>query len=103
MSRVRVEELEDLSTGDVIRVADLKNAGVVTTVPYEAGVEIKDYVTMIRTGAGVLWRVAGNVNLPYTLTGAGIPENGNLVKVDGGDLEMLSDPDSPINIDGGTY
>lgn len=48
---------------------------------YAAGIEITGYNQVVRDTAGEFWRVSGSTNLPYTTTGAGLPESGAFVTV----------------------
>jgi hypothetical protein len=47
---------------------------------YAAGIELTRYSQLVRD-AGEFWRVSGSVTLPYTTTGAGLPEGGSFVAV----------------------
>src|SRR5690625_4476724 len=46
---------------------------------YAAGIEITEYNQIIRDADGEFWRLSPSVELPYTATGAGVPEGGALV------------------------
>src|SRR5690554_6312996 len=48
---------------------------------YAAGIEITQYNQVVRDTSGEFWRVSGSTELPYTTTGAGLPEGGALVPV----------------------
>lgn len=48
---------------------------------YTAGVEITGYQQVVRDSQGELWRASGSTDLPYTTTGAGLPEGGAFVAV----------------------
>ncbi|AWB32388.1 hypothetical protein [Orrella marina] len=48
---------------------------------YAAGITITEYNQIIRDSAGEFWRLTGSTPLPYTTTGAGLPEGGTLVSV----------------------
>lgn len=48
---------------------------------YEAGIEITEYNQIVRDSNGEFWRLSGQVELPYTTTGAEMPEGGNFVAV----------------------
>lgn len=48
---------------------------------YAAGITITEYNQIIRDSAGEFWRLSGATPLPYTTTGAGLPEGGTLVSV----------------------
>lgn len=46
---------------------------------YASGIEITEYNQIVRDDDGEFWRLSGQVELPYTTTGAGVPEGGALV------------------------
>src|SRR5690554_471435 len=48
---------------------------------YAAGIEITQYNQVVRDSSGEFWRASGSTALPYTTTGAGLPEGGALVAV----------------------
>jgi len=48
---------------------------------YAAGIEFTEYNQIVRDADGEFWRVSGSQALPYTTTGAGVPESGALVSV----------------------
>lgn len=48
---------------------------------YAAGIELTGYQQVVRDINGEFWRLSGSVTLPYTTTGAGLPEGGNFVAV----------------------
>lgn len=48
---------------------------------YAAGIEITEYNQLVRDANGEFWRVSGQVELPYTTTGTGLPENDAFVTV----------------------
>lgn len=48
---------------------------------YAAGIEITGYNQIVRDASGEFWRLSGPVALPYTTTGAGLPEGGAFVSV----------------------
>ncbi|MAM85698.1 hypothetical protein [Marinobacter sp. UBA2678] len=56
---------------------------------YAAGIEITGYNQVVRDTGGEFWRVSGSTNLPYTTTGAGLPEGGSFVAV--GDAALRQD------------
>lgn len=60
---------------------------------YAAGVELTEYNQVVRDGDGEFWRVSGKTELPYTLTGSGVDENGALVSV--GDTTLRQDLANP--------
>src|SRR5699024_10264002 len=45
---------------------------------YAAGIEITEYNQIVRDADGEFWRLSGQVELPYTTTGAGLPEDDSL-------------------------
>src|SRR5690625_817673 len=45
---------------------------------YAAGIEITEYYQIVRDSDGEFWRLSGQVELPYTTTGAGLPEDDSL-------------------------
>jgi len=64
------------------RFADfLANSGYQFIGDYAAGIEITEYNQVIRDTVGEFWRVSGSTALPYTTTGAGLPEGGAFVTV----------------------
>lgn len=48
---------------------------------YASGITITGYNQIIRDTSGEFWRLSGPVTLPYTTTGAGLPEGGKFVAV----------------------
>lgn len=60
---------------------------------YSKGLEIVKYSQIVRDKGGEFWRVSGKVNLPYTLTGLGVDEDGALVSV--GDSTLRQDLANP--------
>lgn len=60
---------------------------------YGPGIEITEYNQLIRDSNGEFWRVSGQVELPYTTTGAGIPEDDALVPA--GDAVLRQDLANP--------
>lgn len=61
----------------------LASAGYQFIGDYAAGIVITEYNQVVRDENGEFWRVAGGTDLPYTTTGAGMPEGGSLVSVGG--------------------
>src|SRR5690554_2112735 len=57
----------------------LANVGYQFAGDYAAGIEITQYNQVVRDSSGEFWRVSGSTELPYTTTGAGLPEGGNFV------------------------
>src|SRR5699024_1387009 len=45
---------------------------------YAADIEITEYNQIVRDDDGEFWRLSGQVELPYTTTGAGLPEDESL-------------------------
>src|SRR5690625_4041547 len=59
---------------------------------YAADIEITEYNQIVRDANGEFWRVSGQVGLPYTTTGAGLPEDDSLAPLGGAALrQQLSD------------
>lgn len=88
MSKLRINELESLETGRSLKVDELAQ-----TFDYEAGIKITSYSQMVRDDNGDFWRVSGQVSLPYTTTGTGLPEDGTLVPA--GDAVLRQDIANP--------
>src|SRR5690625_4300419 len=60
---------------------------------YEAGIEITEYNQVVRDSNGEFWRLSGEVELPYTTTGAGLPEDDSLTPLGDAVLrQQLADP-----------
>lgn len=76
MSNLRVSTLESLGSGDVF---ELDKLGY--TFEYAAGVTVSSNSQIIKDG-GLLYRASGSTPLPYTTTGAGMPESGAFTVVD---------------------
>lgn len=60
---------------------------------YAAGIEITGYNQIVRDTSGEFWRLSGPIALPYTTTGAGLPEGGAFVAV--GDAVLRRDLANP--------
>ena len=60
---------------------------------YAAGIEFTEYNQIVRAADGEFWRVSGSQALPYTTTGAGVPEGGALVSV--GDAALRQELAAP--------
>src|SRR5690554_2321856 len=60
---------------------------------YASGIEITQYNQVVRDSSGEFWRVSGSTELPYTTTGAVLPEGGNFVAA--GDAALRQDLASP--------
>jgi len=61
---------------------------------YEAGIEITEYNQVVRDSNGEFWRLSGEVELPYTTTGAGLPEDDSLTPLGDAVLRQeLTNPD----------
>lgn len=74
--------------------AYLVSAGYQFAGDYAAGIEVTQYNQLIRDSNGEFWRVSGSTELPYTTTGAGLPEGGNFVAVGDAALRQeLANPD----------
>src|SRR5690625_7235147 len=59
---------------------------------YAAGIEITEYNQIVRDADGEFWRLSGQVELPYTTTGEGLPEDDSLTPVGDAALrQQLSD------------
>lgn len=64
------------------RFADfLANSGYQFVGDYAAGIEITEYNQIVLDVSGEFWRLSGTAGLPYTTTGAGLPEGGAFVAV----------------------
>ncbi|WP_138436508.1 polysaccharide deacetylase family protein [Marinobacter shengliensis] len=48
---------------------------------YAAGIDITEYNQVVRDTTGEFWRLSGSTELPYTTTGAGLPEGGSFTPV----------------------
>ena len=59
----------------------IANAGYEFVGDYAAGIELTAYNQVVRDTSGEFWRVSGSTALPYTTTGAGLPEGGAFVTV----------------------
>lgn len=59
----------------------LANAGYIFLGDYSAGIKITSYNQVVRDTSGEFWRASGSTALPYTTTGAGMPEGGSFVSV----------------------
>lgn len=62
---------------------------------YAAGIEITGYNQIVRDALGEFWRLSGPVALPYTTTGAGLPEGGAFVAV--GDAALRQELNGPLS------
>src|SRR5699024_12856231 len=60
---------------------------------YAAEIEITQYNQIIRDSNGEFWRVSGQVDLPYTTTGTGLPEDDAFVPA--GDAVIRQDLANP--------
>jgi hypothetical protein len=76
----REEQVDDLITKPYT-VAALSSLGYSLVGDYAAGIEITNYNQIVRDSSGEFWRVSGSTALPYTTTGAGLPEGGAFVAV----------------------
>ncbi len=59
----------------------LANSGYQFIGNYQLGIEVTEYNQVIRDVNGELWRADTTTSLPYTTTGAGMPEGGAFVSV----------------------
>jgi hypothetical protein len=59
----------------------IANAGYEFVGDYAPGIELTAYNQVVRDTSGEFWRVSGSTALPYTTTGAGLPEGGAFVTV----------------------
>lgn len=72
------------------QISDIaENAGYQFVGDYAAGIEITGYNQIVRDENGEFWRLSGNIQLPYTTTGAGLPEDGAFVAI--GDATLRSE------------
>lgn len=55
------------------------NSGFVNIGDYAADIEITGYNQTVRDSSGHFWRLDTSVSLPYTTTGAGLPEGGAFI------------------------
>src|SRR5699024_9520793 len=62
---------------------------------YAAGIEITEYNQIVRDSDGEFWRLSGQVELPYTTTGAGLPEDGSLTPL--GDAVLRQELDGSVH------
>lgn len=62
---------------------------------YAAGIEITEYNQIVRDANGEFWRLSGQVELPYTTTGSGLPEGVNFVAV--GDAALRQELVEPLS------
>ena len=78
------------------RFADfLANSGYQFLGDYAAGIEITEYNQVVRDVSGEFWRLSGSTALPYTTTGAGLPEGGAFVAV--GDAALRQELALPVS------
>src|SRR5690554_4740167 len=71
----------------------LANSGYQLIGDYAPGIEITAYNQIVRDSDGEFWRLAGQAELPYVTTGAGLPEGGAFVAV--GDAALRQELASP--------
>ncbi|MFL1404172.1 hypothetical protein ACJO2E_02360 [Marinobacter sp. M1N3S26] len=70
---------------------------------YAAGIEVAAYNQIIRE-SGEFWRAAANTELPYTTTGAGMPEGGAFVSVGDANLRQeLFQPGGALMVNGSVH
>ncbi len=67
----------------------LANSGYQFIGNYQLGIEVTEYNQVIRDVNGEFWRADGTTKLPYTTTGAGMPEGGAFQPV--GDAKLRGD------------
>lgn len=72
----------------------IQSSGYQFVGDYEAGIELTEYNQVIRDANGEFWRVSGSQSLPYTTTGAGLPEGGDFVTV--GDAALRQELDGDV-------
>lgn len=72
----------------------LANSGYQFIGDYAAGIDLTEYNQVVRDVSGNLWRVSASTVLPYTTTGAGLPEGGAFIAIGDADLaqNLISDP-----------
>lgn len=86
-------------------ITAIQNAGYVGTgvdgvvEDYAAGIEFTQYNQILRDPAdGEFWRISGTVAMPYTTTGAGLPEGGAFVSVGDASLrQALADGTAEVS------
>src|SRR5690625_2149285 len=61
---------------------------------YAAGIEITEYNQIVRDSDGEFWRLRGQVELPYTTTGAGLPEGDSFTPL--GDAVLRQELDGSV-------
>ena len=69
-------------------VASIAGSGYNFLGDYTSGIELTEYNQVLRE-SGEFWRVSASTTLPYTTTGAGMPESGAFVNV--GDAVLRQD------------
>lgn len=67
----------------------LQNIGFQNVGDYTSGLVITSYNQTVRDADGGFWRISGQTELPYTTTGAGLPEDGAFFLA--GDIDLRSD------------
>ena len=68
-------------TGAVATTVQSQLRKGLTAVDYAAGIVITEPGQLLRDTSGGLWNISPSETLPYTTTGAGVPEGGALVSV----------------------
>src|SRR5690606_41942901 len=68
----------------------LANSGYQLIGDYAPDIEITAYNQIVRDDDGEFWRLAGQTELPYVTTGAGLPEGGAFVAVGDAALDRKS-------------
>lgn len=91
---IKVGADRDVIEGILERVINnFKELGYTYIGDYIKGITINEYNQLVRDENGEFWRLSGKIELPYTTTGEGAPENGALVPV--GDAVLRHDLTNP--------
>lgn len=83
----------DQSDRDARFNAFIASSGYQFLGDYKAGIKFTEYNQIVRDNDGEFWRLSGKVKLPYTTTGAGLPENDSLTPL--GDAVLRQDLANP--------
>lgn len=71
---------------------------------YAPAITLTKYRQVVRDSHGEFWRVSGQVDLPYTTTGDGLPENSAFVPVGDAVLRQdLANPSGGVNMVAGAF
>lgn len=94
----RAEQEADRSKREADRVEQefrtfVASSGYQFAGDYATGIGITQYNQILRDENGEFWRLSGSTELPYTTTGAGLPEGGSFVAV--GDAALRQDLANP--------